>query len=503
MKKTLFAAILLVASIFGKAQKNTLLDGNFWKNSPSLEIVQAEVTKGNSPSQQNPGFFDPVVLAINAKAPNDVVKYLIEQKGNPVDKKTHHSRIYLQWAAAGGNLELVNYLLSKGSDINYRESHGADAIQYAAEGGNKNTAVYDALIKAGANVKAKDEHGATLMMLTIAGDEDFKLVDYFTSKGLSVKDKDQFGRTVADYAAKLGNFTIIDKLIAKGVKPTDQALFFATQGSRAKTNGLDVFQTLVEKYGLNPKAINPDGATILNSLVRRPNADIINYFLAKGVDVSKADKEGNTALIVASEGRDAKLVETLLSKAKNVNAKNEKGETALLKAVSNGSAEVVSVLLKNGADAKVLDKDGNNLAYYWFNSYKPAGQGGGRPGMPVQDNTVDDFAEKLNVLKAAGIDVKAPQKNGSTLFHIAVDKNDLNLVKKAAELGVNVNAQDADGNSALHKAALTSKDDKVLKALVDLGIKKDLKTEFGETAYDLAKENKFLSTNNVSIDFLK
>ena len=495
MKKTLLAALFLVAFGFGKAQNNTLLNGGFWKNNPNLESVKAEIAKGNNPSEQNGGFHDPVTMAINSKASNDVIQFLLSQKGNGVDKKTHHSRIYLQWAAASGNIDLVNDLLARGSDVHYKESHGADAIQYAAQGGNKNIAVYEALIKSGANPKIKDEDGATLMMFTIANDEDLKLVEYWTSKGLSIKDKDSYGRTLADYAAKLGNFKIIDQLIAKGVKPTDHAFFFATQGSRAKQNGLDVYQTLANQYGLKPTAISPSGATVLHSLVRRPNADIINFVISRGVDVSKRDHEGNTALMLASAGKDVQLLETLLSKSKNINAVNENGESALTNAFGSGSAEVVSFLLKNGADSKVLDKDGNNLVYYWFNSFKPV-QG---PGA----STGNDFNEKLDLLKNAGLDVRAAQKNGNTLLHVAVAKDNKMLVKKAVELGVDINAQDADGNTALHKAALTAKNDVLLKELVALGINKGLKTEFEETAYDLAKENEFLKNNNISIEFLK
>ncbi len=486
-----FAAVFLVAAVFGKAQKNTLLDGGFWKNNPDLETVKAEIAKGNSPSQQNGGFFDPVVMAINNKVSTPVIQFMVEQSGNSVDKKTHHSRTYLQWAAASGNLELVNYLLSKGSDVHYKDSHGLSVIEYAAEGGNQNTAVFDALIKAGADPKAKDEEGTSLIMMSIANDTDLKLANYFVAKGLSLQDKDAAGRTVADYAMKLGNFQILDQLIAKGVKPTNQALFFATQGSRMKSNGLDVFQTLVEKYKLNPKTLNPSGATILNSLARRPNLEIIQYFLNKGVDASIADKEGNTALMVAAQGKDAKVIEALLAKSKNVNAANAKGETALMKAMENGSADVAELLIKNGANAKAVDKAGNSLAYYWFSSYK------------ANPEAIADFNAKQTLVQSAGIDFKATPKNGNSLLLLAVDKGDIDLVKKAAELGVNINAQDADGNSALHKAALVSKDDKMLKTLVDLGVKKDLKTEFDETAYDLAKNNEFLTKNKVSIDFLK
>ncbi|MCD8538851.1 MAG: ankyrin repeat domain-containing protein [Leadbetterella sp.] len=259
--------------------------------------------------------------------------------------------------------------------------------------------------------------------------------------------------------------------------------------------------------------------------MRRPDNGVIGYFIDKGVNLSKADNDGNTLLILAAAGRDAGLVKTLLSKVNNINAVNEKGQSALTQAVATGSAEVVSLLLENGADSHITDTDGNNLVYHWFQSYRdrPAPQGpqerpapaagqpnqpapGGagqqaRPPFPGQPN--NDFEDKLALLKGKGIDIAAPQKNGSTLLHLAVSKESLPQIRKAAELGVDVNAQDKEGMTALHKAALIAKDDKILKALLALGTKKSLKTEFDETAYDLARENDFLKNNNVSIDFLK
>ena len=137
MKKILLVALVLTG-LYANAQNNTLLSADFWKTKPDLATVKAEIAKGNSPSQANAGSFDPVTMAINNRVSNDVVKFLVEQEGNSVTKKTHHSRSYLHWAASAGNVELVQYLITKGSDVNYQDSHGDVIIAYAASTGNKN-----------------------------------------------------------------------------------------------------------------------------------------------------------------------------------------------------------------------------------------------------------------------------------------------------------------------------------------------------------------------------
>lgn len=491
--RKLFAIALTLATLATQAQKNVFLEQSFWKENPSVDAVKAAIAQGNDPLAFNPSSFDGTTLAINNGAPNETVKYMLTIPGITVKRLTHDSRIYLHWAASKGNVELVEYLLANGSSLDQEDSHGYVPIAFAANGGQSNPALYEAFFKAGVDPKKKYK-GVNLLLMGIANDKDLALTSYFESKGLSLKDTDDNGNTAFNYAARAGNLDLLKKLLDKGVKYTDNALIMAAQGTRRGANPIEVYKYLVEDLKIKPTVQGPTGENVLHILVRKPNQrEIINYFLAKGLDINQADKEGNTAFINAASGADLQLVTSLLPKVSNINAVNQKGETALFGAVRTSSPEVVALLLNNRADAKLVDKSGYNLAYHLVQSYR-----GQRPG-----SQTDEFADKVKLLQDKGLNFASAQKDGSTLYHLAVAKNDINLLKKITDLKVDVNAKNKDGFTALHRAAMVSKDDAVLKYLLSVGAKKDIKTEFDETAYDLASENEFLAKNKVAISFLQ
>jgi ankyrin repeat protein len=508
MKKILFTALTLI-SLSVQAQKNTLLDQAFWQGQPDVGQVKAEIEKGSSPSQFNPMSFDPVVLAINAQAPTATIKYLIDQPGNDLGKLTHDGRIYLHWAAYRGNTEIVEYLLTKGSKVNVMDSHGTTPLLFAANAGQQNTKVYDLLVAHGDNLKKNvNQDGANVLLLAIANDKDLTLTNYFISKGSDLNSTDVAGNNAFSYAARGGNLELLKTLVQKGVKPNPNAMLMAAQsggGRRGGANngaGLALYQYL-ESLKIKPNVTGKTGENVLHYIVRKPNqTDIIAYFIAKGVDVNQADEEGNSVLMNAASGnRDTAVIAQLLPRIKNINQANLKGMTALTMAVRSNSPEMVSYLISKGADVKVLDKKGNNLAYYVMESYRP--QGGPAMGGPGGAPRGDDFGSKLTILKNKGLDITAPQKDGNTLYHLAVAKNDVGLLKNLQPLGIDVSAKNAEGLTALHKAALIAKDDVMLKYLVSIGAKKDAVTNFKETAFDLASENESLSKNNISVTFLK
>ena len=496
MKKTtrLFTIIAFLTAGTLLAQENVFLDRDFWKGNPDLSVIKTKIEAGNDATVFNENGFDAVVYALLENADSEVINYLLTIDGNTVDKRTHDSRIYLHWAAYAGNTKIMETLLEKGSSLTAKGSHGNTPLTFAAVTGQMDTAVYDLFEKNGVNLaEDKNENGANALLLIAPYAKDYGIIDYFTGKGLSLNSKDDDGNGLFQYAAQGGQLTVLKKLKANGapyksIGNGGNAIIFASQGTHGHQNSLKTYQYL-ESLGIKASTLNANGRNPLHTIAyNSQDRAVFNHFIDKGIKVDHQDDDGNSPFMNAANSNTLKVVKFLLPYVKNVNAQNKEGRSALTMAVNRNSPEIVDFLLQNGADISIKDKDENTLAYYLLNTYNI-------------DKT-EVFEAKLKLLQNKGLSMTEIQHDKNTLYHLAAEENDLNLIKRLESFEIDVNAKNSEGLTALHLAAMKAKDDQMMKYLISQGANPKIKTDFEESAYDLASENELLQKQNVELNFL-
>jgi ankyrin repeat protein len=495
--KTTIVLLLLFISLksFGQ-NENIFLDRAYWKTNPTINNINQKIMEGHDITALNSFAFDPICYALLEKVDNNIIKYLLTKKGNEVNKMTHDGRTYIFWAAYKNNLEMMKYLKNIGANMNIVDNHGYSLLNFAATTGQLNTELYDFCIENGSDPsKEKNHSGANALLLVTPHIKDISLINYFTSKGIDMKTTDNNGNGIFNYAAKAGNIPLMKYLLKQGIsykklnKQGENAMILASRGIRNKPNSLKSFQYL-ESLGISPNIISKNGITPLHAIsYRGKDIEIFEYFLSKGVDINQADDKGNTPFMNAAYMNEVIIVSFLSDHVTNVNHQNKKGMTALSNAIQRNSIEVIKFLLEIGADVHVKDKKGNTLSYYLIKS--------------LRDKNLDTFKQKVAILSQKGFDVTQYQQDGNSLFHLAVETNNTDLVQWVHSYNLNINTKNNNGLTPLQKVVMSAKDDKMILLLVSLGADKTIKTDFGESTYDLAMENELLRKNNINIEFLK
>ncbi|MGB1042588.1 MAG: ankyrin repeat domain-containing protein [Tenacibaculum sp.] len=491
--KNIGLLLILLTQTFVWSQDNVFIGRDFWKTNPTINQVEEKIKEGNSPSQLNKYGFDAVVYALLQSADTDVIKHLLTKKGNDVNKLTHDGRTYIFWAAYKNNMPIVKHLLANGAKTDVIDDKGFSLFNFTAVAGVTNIKLYDLLISKGANpAKEKTPYGANALLLIAPNLKDFSMIDYFTKKGLSINDVDNNGDGIFNYVAEKDNRPMLEILIKKGLpyknlnKIGGNAMQFATQGSRKGYNSLAYYKYL-ENLGINPNNTDKKGNTpLLNIAYGNTDIASFNYFINKGINVNQANKDGDTPLLYATYKNNLEIIKLLASKTKNINHTNNEGHTALTNALRN-KIEVIDFLIKKGANTNIIDKKGNDLTYHLFKNF------------PKKDNA--DFLKKLNLLQEKGLVITNPQKNGNTLYHLAVEKQNITLLKFIKNLKIDINSKNKNGYTALQLAVMKAKNNTIIKHLITEGANKNVKTDFDESLYDLANENEALK--NIDISFLK
>ncbi|MEM9916734.1 MAG: DUF6607 family protein [Bacteroidota bacterium] len=484
-----------VAPSGADTEGNIFHNRDFWKTAPDVDKVKEKIAEGHDPVAHNRYAFDAITYAILENVPMETIQYLLTIEGNEVDKYTHDGRNYLMWAAYKGNLELTQFLIDKGSKTDIIDDHGYGLVTFTAVAGQTDPKMYDLLLQNGGKADETNREGANALLLLAGHSKDDEMIEYFQKKGLDVHAKDHDGNGMFNYAAKMGNVEMMDKLIAMGVdykninKVGGNAMTFASLGFRRYTNPLSVYEYL-EGKGVKANVVTKDGQTPLHSIAyRTKDFGVFEFFMNKGVDVNLADSKGNTAFLNAVNGRNFEVAQKIAPMVKNINHKNTDGHSAMTYALRRNASDIVDLLLEKGAMTDVEDKEGNNLAYHVFDGYSAKNS--------------DAFEKHVTLLKDKGIDFSKKQSDDNNLLHLAVDKGETYLIEKAIKLGVDINGKNKKGLTPLHLAAMKATNNELLLLLIEHGADKTIVTDFEESAFDLASENELLKEDQVSIDFLK
>ena len=182
----------------------------------------------------------------------------------------------------------------------------------------------------------------------------------------------------------------------------------------------------------------------------------------KGDIDESLDKNGTTALIMASEIGNISVIKALLKLNADIDYVDNAGKTALMFASEKGNADAVRVLISSGADVEAVDKDENNPLMY-------ASQKG-------NTNIIHQLIE-------AGAKVFFQNKNGYTALMIAAKNGKLGAVQVLIFNEADVNELTGDpvnndyeanfNESALMIAAMNGHVEVVkelIKAGADLGL---------------------------------
>ena len=180
------------------------------------------------------------------------------------------------------------------------------------------------------------------------------------------------------------------------------------------------------------------------------------------------DERGWTPLMTAAENNQVSIIEYLVSQKVYLDIKNESGDTALMRAVLRNNFKSAEILIKEGASLKIRDNRG----------YTPFLRACEKGNLEIAKLLIKDKSEfKDRVLLN-------PKKSA---LHLAIKKNNLDIIKWLLENGVDINIKDEDGRTPLMDSVLNLKISMV-KFLLEKGASTNDISNNGENLLSISKQ---------------
>lgn len=217
----------------------------------------------------------------------------------------------------------------------------------------RSTESLERMIKAGANMNAKDDNGDTAFLLLSGGHAETDELKLFISHGADVNTShSKYGWTPLMQTFSQKNAELLIKSGAKVNAKDKQNMTPLIHGA---LNGATGKCRVLLENGAKMEEKDRNGKTALMWAAERGYAEICVLLIEKGAKADKKDPYGNTALMIAAKNGRIHACAFLAKISANIEEKDEEGKTALLLAAEMGQIDVCRLLLKKGADINAKD----------------------------------------------------------------------------------------------------------------------------------------------------
>ena len=395
------------------------------------------------------------------------VRSLLDSKAD-VNARQVDGMTALHWAAYQDDFETAKLLIAAGANVSATNRYGVAPLSLACQNGNG--ALVELLLDRGADANTTLRGGETALM-TAARTGKIRPVKALLAHGANVNAKERKGQTAIMWAADDGHAEVVEALLNAGADfktPLDSGFtpfLFAVREGRADVArlllkaGADVNATMQPKrgFGRSPRA----GTTALNMAIENGHFELAVALLDAGADPND-QRSGFTPLHSLvwvrkpprGDGEDGdppptgsgnltslQFAKKLVEHGAEVNArlKNGKGGKAVLNkmgmtpfmfAATTADAAYMRALLEMGADPKLGNVDQSTPLM--------AAAGLGCLAAEEEAGTDDEAVEAVKVILKLGADVNAVDANGETAMHGAAYKNLPKVVKVLAEAGAKI-----------------------------------------------------------------
>jgi ankyrin repeat protein len=335
------------------------------------------------------------------------------------------------------------------------------------------------LIKEGVNIKIKDHHGNTPLHI-VASRGDCESIKLLLKKGAKVNSTDDNSDTPLHEASDNGRLEVAKLLIENGANVNAKN----KQGKTpiypvAKSGNLDLVKLLVSKGAkIQTTGYTPLHDAVNNSFLQLQSdnnlAEMIEYFLSKGVDINAKDDYMVTPLYLAAGCDNSEIIDLLIKKGALVDVRTKSGETPLFRAAMAGNKVAAEVLLNKGANVNARN-DANETPLHFAV----------RVNNMATFSSIESRVGLIKLFLDHGADVNAFDKRQCTPFYYAVGwgwfkyrpsnppeyKNAHKVMIEAfLEKGADPNIKDRSGRTVLK---LAEGEPEIVEVLIKYGAKKD------------------------------